>query len=105
MDETRVGFLLEALASNPDDTFARYALALELTNSDHPVDAWPHFEYLLNHHPDYLPTYYQAGRFLATQNRQQEACAILAKGIEVARHQGNVHAQSEMEAALGSLAD
>ncbi len=105
MDETRAGFLLEALASNPDDTFARYALALELSNSNQPTDAWPHFEYLLNHHPDYSPTYYQAAKFLATQNRRQEARAILARGIEVARRQGNHHAQSEMEAALESLVD
>ena len=29
MDRDRVQFLQEALAANPDDTFARYALALE----------------------------------------------------------------------------
>jgi len=103
MDKNRVQFLQEALAANPDDTFARYALALEFSTSDQPADAWPHFEYLLNHHPDYAATYFQAGRFLAQQDRRDEARRILAKGIEVAQNQGNHHAQSELERALESL--
>jgi tetratricopeptide (TPR) repeat protein len=105
MDKNRVEFLQEALAANPDDTFARYALALELSTSDQPADAWPHFEYLLKHHPDYAATYFQAGRFLAQQDRRDEARRILAKGIEVAQHQGNRHAQSELQGALESLGD
>ena len=105
MDKNRVEFLQRTLAANPDDTFARYALALELLTSDQPADAWPHFEYLLNHHPDYAATYFQAGRFLVQQDRRDEARRILAKGIEVAQHQGNRHAQSELQGALESLGD
>ena len=103
MDKNRLEFLQNALAANPDDTFARYALALEFANSNQPADAWPHFEYLLNHHPEYAATYFQAGRFLAQQDRRDEARRILAKGIVVAQNQGNRHAQSELEGALESL--
>ncbi len=105
MDKSRVEFLKEALEANPDDTFARYALALEFSTSDQPAHAWPHFEYLLNHHPDYSATYFQAGKFLAKQNRRQEARRILVKGIEVAERQGNRHAQSELQGALDALGD
>jgi tetratricopeptide (TPR) repeat protein len=105
VDKNRVQFLQEALAANPDDTFVRYALALEISNSDEPGAAWPHFEYLLNHHPDYAATYFQAGKFLARQDRRDEARRILAKGIEVTQHQGNRHAQTELEGALESLED
>jgi tetratricopeptide (TPR) repeat protein len=105
MDKNRVQFLHEALEASPDDTFARYALALELSTSDQPDDAWPHFEYLLNQHPDYSATYFQAGKFLAQQGRRDEARRTFAKGIEVTQRQGNRHAQSELQGALESLGD
>jgi tetratricopeptide (TPR) repeat protein len=103
MDKSRIEFLQEALEANPDDTFARYALAVELSTSGLPAQAWPHFEYLLNHHPDYSATYFQAGKFLVQQERRDEARRIFAKGIEVTERQGNRHAQSELQAALESL--
>ncbi len=103
MESNRIKFLEETLLANPSDIFARYALAIELSNSAQPTDAWPHFEYLLTHHPDYSATYLQAGMFLARQGRRGEAQEIFAKGVEVTRHQGNVHAQSELQAALESL--
>jgi tetratricopeptide (TPR) repeat protein len=103
MDKSRIEFLQGALEANPDDTFARYALAMELSTCDRPAEAWPHFEYLLNRHPDYSATYFQAGKFLAQQGRRNEARQAFAKGIEVAQRQGNRHAQSELEAALEAL--
>ena len=105
MDKSRIEFLQETLEANPDDTFARYALAMELSTCDRPTDAWPHFEYLLSRHPDYSATYYQAGSFLVRQDRRHEARRVFAKGIEVAQQQGNRHAQSELQAALESLGD
>ncbi len=103
MENNRLKFLEETLRANPGDTFARYALAMELSNSAQPADAWQHFDYLLTHHPDYSATYFQAGRFLARQGRSEEAQKVLSKGIEVTRRQGNLHAQSELQAALDEL--
>ena len=105
MDKSRIEFLQQTLEAKPDDRFARYALALELATSELPADAWPHFEYLLNHHPDYSATYFQAGKFLVQQERRDEARRVLAKGIEVAGRQGDGHAQSELQAALEALGD
>ncbi len=100
--KSRMEFLAEALRSNPDDAFTRYALALELIKSA-PHEAWPHFEYLLAHHRDYAATYYQAGMFLLSQNRREEARQVFTKGIEVTRRQGKQHAQNELQAALDDL--
>jgi len=102
MGDSRLDFLKEALARNPDDTFARYALALELSKT-RPDDAWSHFEYLLTRHPDYAATYYQAGMLLLKQGRREEAEKIFAQGVEVTGRQGNRHAQSELQAALEEL--
>ena len=103
MEKSRIELLRETLESGPDNTFVRYALAMELSNSAEPQSAWPHFEYLLARHPEYSATYYQAGKFLAKEGRREEAKQVLAKGIEVAARHGNLHAQSELQAALDEL--
>jgi tetratricopeptide (TPR) repeat protein len=104
MEKTRTEVLREMLAANRDDTFARYALALELAKSDQPGDAWEHFDYLLKNHPQYSATYYQAGIFLLDQRHREEAKKVFTEGVEVTRRQGNRHAQSELERALEELA-
>ncbi len=103
MEKSRLEFLQELVQNKPDDCFARYGLAMELSKSGRPPEAWQHFEYLLTCHPEYLATYYQAGMFLVRQGRRQEAQKILAQGVEVAQRQANFHAQSELQAALDEL--
>jgi tetratricopeptide (TPR) repeat protein len=105
MEKSRAEILQEMLAAKPEDTFARYALAVELAKSDRPGDAWEHFDYLLKNHPQYSATYYQAGTLLLNQGRREEAKAVFARGIEVTHRQGNHHAQSELERALAEMAD
>jgi len=102
-DKVRRIFLEDVLKQQPDDTFAHYGLAMELVNSE-PANAWTHFDYLLQHHPEYVATYYQAGVFLIKRGRLEEARKVLTTGIEVAGRQGNRHAQSELQAALDDLA-
>ena len=101
-EKSRQEFLEEAVRANPDNTFARYGLALELSKGE-PASAWTHFEYLLLHQPDYAATYYQAGTFLINQGRLEEARKVLATGIEVTGRQGKQHAQHELQAALDEL--
>jgi len=105
MEKSRAEILQEMLAAKPEDTFARYALALELAKSDRPGDAWKHFDYLLKNHPQYSATYYQAGMFLLNEGRPDEAKEVLTRGVEITRSQGNPHAQGELERALEELAD
>jgi tetratricopeptide (TPR) repeat protein len=105
MGKSRAEILEEMLAAKPEDTFARYALALELAKADRPEDAWKHFNYLLTNHPQYSATYYQAGTFLLAQGRREEAKDVFSRGIEVTRSQGNHHAQNELERALEEMAD
>lgn len=103
-EKTRREFLKETLRQDPQNTFARYGLALELAKSD-PATAWTHFEFLLRHHPEYSASYFQAGTFLIKQGRVDEARKVLAAGIEVTRSQGKNHAQAELQAALDDLND
>jgi len=103
-DNGRRKFLEDVVRQQPDDTFARYGLAMELINTE-PTVAWTHFSYLLERHAEYAPTYYQAGAFLAKQGRLEEARKVLTTGLEVTGRQGNRHAQSELQAALDDLND
>ena len=102
-EKSRLELLRELVETNPAEPFARYGLAMELSNYGDPSEAWGQFEYLLTHHADYCPTYYQAGLFLIRQGRKEEAQKILEKGIEVSGRQGNLHAQGELQAALDEL--
>jgi hypothetical protein len=103
-EKTRREFLEETLQQDTHNTFARYGLALELAKSD-PATAWTHFEHLLQHHPEYSATYYQAASYLIKQARLEEARKVLAAGIEVTGRQGKHHAQAELQSALDDLDD
>jgi tetratricopeptide (TPR) repeat protein len=95
-------FLERAVRQDPDDTFARYGLAMELAKTE-PETAWTHFEYLLTRHPGYSATYFQAGMFLLNQGRRDEARKVLTAGVEVTSREGKQHAQHELQAALDNL--
>ena len=103
MDTERVQFLRSSIEANPGDTFARYALGLEFVRSGLPNEGWEQFRYLLDHHPEYWATYYQAGMLLSDQGRTEEARQVFKAGIEVTGRLGQAHALSELEAALESL--
>jgi Flp pilus assembly protein TadD len=103
MGNDRVEFLRQALEANPDDIFTRYALALDLANSGQDERAWQHFDYLLTHHPNYAPTYYQAGMLLLRLGRREEARTVFVKGVAVAGREANPHAQKHIQAALDML--
>ena len=95
--------LNEILAQNPNDAFARYGLAMELSNSGHIASALEEFEKLLSVHPDYTAGYFMAAQMLAKAGRGDEAKKLLEDGISAARRTGNSHAQSEMEGTLAEL--
>ena len=99
----RVAALSEILAQNPDDTFARYGLALEYSKAGQVEQALEQFRSLLERNPDYTPAYFMAAQTLATAERVDEAKRMLVDGISSARRTGNAHAQSEMTAMLEEL--
>lgn len=103
MEKSRLEFLQETLAVDPENTFVRYGLAMELQNAGKTPEARTHFDYLLTHHPDYSAAYFQAAMLLIKLDRRDEARKVLERGIEVTGRQGNAHAQSELRAALDDL--
>lgn len=99
----RIAMLTEILAASPDDTFARYGLAMEYGKAGQIEQALAEFKTLIEKNPDYTPAYFMAAQTLAGAERVDEAKRMLVDGISSARRTGNQHAQSEMTAMLEEL--
>ncbi|MGA6983984.1 MAG: tetratricopeptide repeat protein [Candidatus Sulfotelmatobacter sp.] len=99
----RIAALNEILNQNPNDTFARYGLAMEYSNQGDLDRALAEFSILLKSNPDYTPGYFMAAQTLVRAARAADAKTMLTDGIASARRTGNLHAQSEMEAMLAEL--
>jgi tetratricopeptide (TPR) repeat protein len=99
----KIPLLREILSQNPNDSFARYGLAMEYLNRGEVESALTEFDQLLNLNPDYTPGYFMAAQTLAKAERTEEAKERLRTGISTAIRTGNSHAQSEMQAMLDEL--
>jgi tetratricopeptide (TPR) repeat protein len=100
----RIAMLSEILAANPEDTFARYGLAMEYSKAGRVEQALQEFNTLIEKNADYTPAYFMAAQTLASASRVDAAKRWLVNGISSATRTGNKHAQSEMTAMLEELA-
>ena len=99
----RLEALRAMLAENPDNSFARYGLAIEYVRSGRPEEALAEYRELLERDPDYAAAYYHGGRALEQLSRFEEAREWYTRGIELTSRTGDAHAQSELQAALDLL--
>lgn len=100
---TRRAQLEAMLADSPQDTFLRYALAMELDSEEEHEKSLEIHRNLMNDDPPYVPSFFMSGQQLSKLDRTDEACEILKQGIEQARQQGDAHAAAEMTEFLGML--
>lgn len=94
----RLTQLLEFLEEDPANPFNLYALALEYQSLDRDKARY-YYSQLLNAHPGYLPTYYQAAGFFADRGETEKARAIYEEGIKLAAESNNSHALRELQNA------
>jgi tetratricopeptide (TPR) repeat protein len=98
---SRLQQLLAFYEEDPTDAFTIYALATEY-RADDPKLAWEYYQKLLTEHPDYVGTYYHAGKLLEGFGKKDEAEQVYRKGLVVSRKAGQMHAASELQQALNS---
>lgn len=91
------------LAQTPQDTFLRYALAMEFRSQGQSDAAVETFQTLMQQVPPYVPAYFMCGQALAETGQVDRARAVLREGIERARSQGDLHAAGEMSEFLAEL--
>jgi predicted Zn-dependent protease len=95
--------LLPLLEADPNDAFARYAVAMEYARQARRAEALAQFTELARRHPDYVAGYFMAGR-TAWQNKDVgEAKRLYNEGIAAAKRTGDRHAENEMREALEML--
>jgi tetratricopeptide (TPR) repeat protein len=91
------------LASDPQDTFARYALGLEYMSLNRLDEAKDMFEELRILDPNYSATYYQLGKVYQMLGDESSARKVYEKGIYVSASHNDMHTKSELEQALNEL--
>ena len=69
----RIAMLSEILTANPEDSFARYGLAMEYSKAGQIEQAVHEFKTLIEKNPDYTPAYFMAAQTLAAASRVDEA--------------------------------
>jgi predicted Zn-dependent protease len=97
--------ILQMLASEPEDAFLRYALALEYEKENATQQAISTLQALREASPSYLGLYLKLAQLLIEQNLLFEATETLNQGIEIAKSQGNRKAQGELNELLLAIED
>jgi tetratricopeptide (TPR) repeat protein len=99
----RMEVLKSMVEQNPNDTFARYGLAMEHTNAGNLEQAMEQYRALLAANPDYSAAYFHGGQTLEKLGRREEARELYRAGVEATTRNGDAHARSEIQAALDLL--
>ncbi|MES3019013.1 MAG: tetratricopeptide repeat protein [Bacteroidota bacterium] len=102
MHHIRLQKLLNFLESEPNDPFLKYALATEYLSVKDFDKSLEFYENLLTNHPEYVGTYYHAGKLYEQLDRKADAIATYQKGMEVSRSAKNMHAFSELQSVYNS---
>lgn len=88
---------------DPDDTFSKFALALELIKADKVEKALILFESVYRQTPDYVGIYYHLGKLYQMMGNVVRAEEIFREGLGVAEKQGETRTYEELSEALGVL--
>jgi len=103
MSKTRRQRIEEMLATEPGDTFLRYALAMEFASEGQLEEAVDRLRALIRDVPHYVPAYFQAAQCTLRNGDSDSAAELLRGGIITARAQSDMHAVDEMSALLAEI--
>lgn len=96
--------LARYIKKNPDDSFSKFALALEFLKQDAFEKARILFEDILRNDPDYVGVYYHLAKLYEMMDELNKARDLYNRGIEVASRQENTgRTTSELQEALAEL--
>ena len=100
---SRLDVLKSMVAQSPNDSFARYGLAMEYKNAGDWDGAMREFRALIEANPDYHAAYFHGGQTLERMGREDDAREMYRLGVDAATRAGNGHARAEMQGALDLL--
>lgn len=102
---SRLEKLQQFLAQDPNDSFTQYAIGLEYASAKQYGEAIGMLEALRSRDANYVPTYYQLADFYRQTEQKEKALEIYKEGISRARANSDLHAMSELQAAMDDLED
>ncbi len=102
--QNRLEILRQFVAEEPQDAFNYYALATELLKTNK-MESKVVFEYLIQHHADYLPTYYHLGALYVELGENNAAEQTYFQGIELAKKLKNDKTLKELKGAYQMFLD
>lgn len=88
---------------DPTDQFVRYGLAMEYRSHSEFEESLELFNGLIADSPPHVPSFFMMGQMFVEMDRVDDARAILQKGIEEGKSQGDLHAAGEMKEFLATL--
>jgi predicted Zn-dependent protease len=100
---SRLEQMLSFLEQDPNDSFSRYAVALEYMSRKEYDLARRYLTELRERDPDYVATYYQLGQVCSAVEDWDGAEEAYNAGLVAGRRAGDLHAVSELQAALDEL--
>ena len=100
---SRISKLAEAVKNDPDNSFSKFALALELLKTEQIKQARFLFEHIVINDPDYVGVYYHLGKLYQEIDENKLALQTYKAGVTIAEKLRNDHAKKELMAALAEL--
>lgn len=88
------------LELDPNDSFTKFALALEYQKKNETQLAERYFVDIIDKDPNYVGVYYHLGKLYELLNKIDEATEIYKKGVNIAKLIDDSHAANELVEAL-----
>lgn len=105
MSSKKARTLARYVKENPNDSFSKFALALEFLKEDQLKKARVLFESIAKNDPEYVGVYYHLGKLYERLDRNDLALQTYTKGIEVAKSQNDAHTADEITEAMQLMDD
>lgn len=101
--ESKLKTLAANIRKDPDDSFSKFALALEFLKIERPDKARVLFESIYRNDPGYTGTYYHLGKLYEHSGLGKKALTLYTEGIDVARRNNETRTVSELKEAREQL--
>jgi tetratricopeptide (TPR) repeat protein len=101
--KSRIEQLQEFLKEDSNDSFLKYALALEYVRVAEYETARDCFLKLITDDENYVASYYQLGKLYESLNDLEKAIEIYKKGIKIAKNSENKKTLLELQEAYSML--
>lgn len=98
--KNRISELALQVRKNPDDSFSKFALALELWKNGDIEKTKLLFENIIETDSQYLGVYYHLAKLYTEIEETEKAVRTYKKGIEIASKRDDLHSLAELKEAL-----